>query len=84
MNQQQTNVNCNNVNKNPATNPERNVHLNESYEDYCVRRNEMNKTVKALKKGKLFWNSEYVGTYENSEKRKLRAERKARREAKRA
>lgn len=72
-----------NVNKDHQNNPERNMHLNETFEDYCIRRQAMNKATKALKHGKEFWDSNYAGTYKNSTKRALQAERKARREAKR-
>lgn len=72
-----------NVNQNPANNPERNVHLNESYEDYCIRRQTMKKVEKTLKRGKEFWDSGYEGTYTNPAKRKLQAERQARRNNKR-
>ena len=73
-----------NVNRNPANNPERNVHLNESYEEYVTRRAGMNKADKKLKHGQEFWDSGYAGSYRNNEKRALQAERKARRENKRA
>lgn len=76
---QQTNINVNTEN-----NPERNVHLNESYEEYGTRRASMNKAAKRLKYGKEFHDVGYAGQYENTEKRKLQEERKARRKNKRA
>ena len=57
---------------------------NESYEEFCVRRKASNKTAKKLKYGTEFWDAGYAGSYQNPEKRKLQAERKARRENKRA
>lgn len=73
----------NNVNRNPANNPERNINMNETFEEYVIRRAEMNKRTKRLKYGAEFHDSGYAGTYENPAKRALQAERKARREAKR-
>lgn len=70
-----------NVNKNPSTNPERN--MDESFENYILRRAEMNKRAKRLKYGTSYHDAEYAGTYTNPAKRALQAERKARREAKR-
>lgn len=58
--------------------------MNESYEEYVTRRAGMNKTAKKIKHGTEFWDSGYAGSYRNNEKRALQAERKARREAKRA
>lgn len=57
--------------------------MDETYEDYCARRKAMNKEAKKLKYGKEFWDSGYAGSYKNPDKRKLQAERKARREMKR-
>lgn len=73
-----------NVHRNPANNPERNMHLNETYEEYCDRRTAMNKATKRLKHGKEYHDVTYLGTYENPAKRKLQEERKARRNNKRA
>lgn len=78
---QAANNNGINVNRNPANNPERN--MNESYEEYVIRRAEMNKRAKRLKYGVEFHDSGYAGTFENPAKRKLQEERKQRREAKR-
>lgn len=58
--------------------------MNESYEEYVIRRAEMKKAEKRLKRGVEFHDAMYAGTYENPAKRRLQAERKARREAKRA
>lgn len=57
--------------------------MNESFEEYVERRKAIHKITKKLKYGKDFWDSGYAGTYRNDEKRKLQAERQARREAKR-
>lgn len=51
---------------------------NESFEDYKIRRAAANKVVKALKRGVVFHDSMYEGTYRNPEKRAMKAERAAR------
>ena len=51
---------------------------NESFEAYRQRRAASNKAVKALKRGMLFHDSGYYGTYVNKEKRAKKAERAAR------
>lgn len=81
---QAANNNGINVNRNPANNPERNVHLNETYEEYVTRRTNMNKASKKLKYGTEYHDSGYAGTYRNDAKRKLQEERKARRNNKRS
>jgi hypothetical protein len=50
----------------------------ESFEDYKIRRAAANKVVKALKRGAVFHDSRYEGTYTNPEKRALKARRAAR------
>lgn len=67
---------------NPNNNPER--AMNESYEDYQERRKVMKKAEKRLRHGTEFHDVSYYGTYRNPTKRAMQAERKARREAKRA
>lgn len=48
----------------------------ESFEAYRQRRAAANKVVKALKRGVLFHDSSYEGTYYNPEKRAMKAQRK--------
>jgi hypothetical protein len=57
--------------------------VDESFEDYKIRRAASNKAVKALKYGKEFWDSSYAGTYVNKEKQELKKQRAAKRAAKR-
>lgn len=58
--------------------------MNESYEDYAERRKAIHKITKKLKHGVEFWDATYAGTYRNDAKRKLQAERQARRANKRS
>lgn len=51
---------------------------NESFSDYKARRAASNKAVKALKRGVVFHDSSYEGTYVNKEKQAIKAERAAR------
>jgi hypothetical protein len=57
---------------------------NESYEEYKIRRAAANKAVKALKRGVVFHDSRYEGTYINPEKRALKAQRAARKAQRKA
>jgi hypothetical protein len=51
---------------------------NESFTDYKIRRAGSNKAIKAIKRGVVFHDSSYEGTYVNKEKRAIKAERAAR------
>lgn len=57
--------------------------IDESFDDYKARRTASNKAVKALKRGKEFWDSNYAGTYVNKERLAKKGTRKAARAAKR-
>jgi siroheme synthase (precorrin-2 oxidase/ferrochelatase) len=57
--------------------------IDEDFEAYKARRKESTKAVKALKRGKEFWDSSYAGTFVNHEKRELKKQRAAKRAAKR-
>lgn len=57
---------------------------NESFEDYKIRRAASNKAVKALKRGVVFHDSSYKGTYVNKKKRELKAQRAAKKVVKNA
>jgi hypothetical protein len=56
----------------------------ESFEAYKERRTAANKAVKALKRGVMFHDSRYEGTYTNPEKRALKAQRATRKTQRKA